>query len=391
LRHSPPHPIRTLHHDLDDRPFIVIWEVTRACALACRHCRAEAQPARNPLELTTQEGRELLDDLAGLGAPRPMVVLTGGDPIERPDLVELVAHGTDMGLPISLAPSVTPRLTERVLDDLRSAGARTVSLSLDGATASTHDGFRGEPGVFAATLEAAGAVLAAGLRLQINSTVTAGTVDELPAILDHVLDLGAGLWSVFFLVQTGRGSDLAPLSAPEIEEVLHWLHEIAPLVPVKATEAPHFRRLALQRAACDDGDLDQCFPPSPLRFALRESTAPLTSATATERRTRPPLDVNAGKGFAFIDHIGRVHPSGFLPVTAGSVRVSSFSSIYRESPLFRSLRDPAAFGGRCGRCEFRSVCGGSRSAAYAATGDPCAEDPNCSYQPRAVSVGRGAP
>jgi AdoMet-dependent heme synthase len=379
--------IRRVHHDLTERPFIVIWEVTRACALACRHCRAEAQPDRNPFELTTSEGRALLADLADLGAPRPIVVLTGGDPIERPDLAELVAFGTSLGLPISLAPSVTPRLTAAALGQLRAAGARTVSLSLDGANAETHDGFRGEPGVYQATLESAAAARAVGLRLQINTTVTATSVHELPDILDQVVGMDAGLWSVFFLVHTGRGSDLASLDAVEVEEVLHWLHEIAPVVPVKATEAPHFRRVALQRAACDPELLDERFPPTPLRLALREGTARVAPRASGARRARPPLDVNAGRGFAFVDHVGRVHPSGFLPLSAGSVRVRPLSRIYRESPLFRSLRDPASFGGRCGRCEFQTVCGGSRSAAFAATGDPLAEDPNCAHQPVGTDPG----
>ncbi len=383
---GPTNVVRSLHQDLSDRPFIVIWEVTRACALACRHCRAEAQPQRHPLELSTAEGKAFLEDLASLGAPRPMVVLTGGDPVERPDLVELVAHGTSLGLPVSIAPSVTPRLRAPVLSELRRAGARTVSLSLDGACAESHDGFRGEPGVYAATWVAARRVLDAGLRLQINTTVTAGNVFELPEILDHVVGLGASLWSVFFLVQTGRGSDLAPLDAEATADVLHWLHEVADRVPIKATEAPQFRRLALQRASVPPEQLDERFPPGAHRRALRAATGLRPRSVSSRvvepgRSPRPPLDVNAGKGFAFVDHLGRVQPSGFLPVVAGSIRETPFTELYRTSPLFRSLRDPDAFGGRCGRCEFRTVCGGSRSSAYAATGDPLAEDPSCAYVP----------
>ena len=373
-------PVRFMHHDGSERPFIVIWEVTRACQLVCTHCRADAIRTRNPFELTTDEGRRLLDDLASFGTPRPLVVLTGGDPFERPDLPELVAHGTRIGLSMALSPSVTDRLTRSVLVELRDAGAKTVSLSLDGATAQSHDSFRGVEGVFDATLDAARTVRELGLRLQINTTVTRGNVRELPRILRSVLDLEPSLWSVFFLVPTGRGKHLEPLTATEEEEVLHWLHDISALIAIKTTEAPHYRRIAIQRAGVTA--LDDVFPVGPLRSQLRHATADLLAGHQPRpRRPRPPIDVNSGRGFAFVDHVGMVYPSGFMPTAAGSVRDQSFPEIYRDSPLLRALRDPEDFGGRCGQCEFRTVCGGSRSHAYATTGDPLAEDPSCSYQP----------
>jgi len=368
-----------MHHDASDRPFIVIWEVTRACQLVCTHCRADAIRTRNPFELSTDEGRKLLDDLASFGSPRPLVVLTGGDPFERPDLPELVAHGTRIGLSMALSPSVTDRLTRPVLVELHEAGAKAVSLSLDGATAATHDAFRGVDGVFDATLGAAHIVRDVGLRLQINTTVTRGNVHELPRMLKTVLDLGADLWSVFFLVPTGRGKLLEPLTAVEEEEVLHWLHDVSTLVAIKTTEAPHYRRIAMQRAGVED--LDDVFPPGPLRSRLRRETAETLTGDEPPRRPRPPIDVNSGRGFAFVDHVGAVYPSGFMPTAVGSVRDQSFPEIYRGSELLRQLRDPDGFGGRCGRCEFRTVCGGSRSHAFATTGDPLAEDPSCLYQP----------
>lgn len=376
-------PIRTLRHDVAERPFIVIWEVTRACQLVCAHCRADAQHHPHPDELTTEEGKRLLDQLASYDPPRPIVVLTGGDPFERPDLAELVAHGTAVGLHVSISPSVTPRLIPQRLAELRAAGAHAVSLSLDGATAATHDGFRGVPGVYDATLVAAKQVREAGFRLQVNSTVTRGNVGELPALLRTVVQLDASLWSVFFLVPTGRGEQLESLTADEVEEVLHWLHDVGDHVPLKTTEAPHFRRVALQRAAVDD--LDAAFPPGPLRQQLRADTVRLLGSLHGSRRgARPPLDVNAARGFAFVDHLGAVHPSGFLPFGAGSVRDQAFPHLYRDAPLLRRLRDPDLLGGRCGRCEFREVCGGSRSRAFAVTGDPMAEDPSCAYEPPAV-------
>lgn len=393
-----PHAIRTLNLDLGERPFLVIWEVTRACELVCAHCRADAQHERDPLELTTAEGFALLDDLAAYGPPRPMVVLTGGDPFERPDLEELVAYGTSIGLHVSLSPSVTPLLTAERLVGLRRVGASAVSLSLDGATAATHDGFRGVPGVFDRTRETAVMVKDAGLRLQVNSTVTADNVSELPRLLDIVTEMEAGLWSVFFLVPTGRGVSLDMLPASDVEEVLHWLHEVGDRIAIKATEAPHFRRVALQRAAVPDPD--EVFPPGPLRLALRRDTTPWSppmtdtgspGVAAPPRPKRPPLDINAGRGFAFVDHHGQAYPSGFLPMPAGSVRVAPFSQIYRESRVFRSLRDPALLKGRCGRCEFREVCGGSRSRAFGVTGDPYAEDPSCVYEPGGGGPGHGVP
>ena len=375
-------PVRFMHHDASERPFIVIWEVTRACQLVCTHCRADAIRSRNPFELTTDEGCRLLDDLASFGTPRPLVVLTGGDPFERPDLPELVAHGTKLGLSMALSPSVTDRLTKEVLVELHDAGAKAISLSLDGASAQTHDSFRGVDGVFDATMDAARMVRDVGYRLQINTTVTRSTVYELPQILKTVLELGTTLWSVFFLVPTGRGKLLEALTAAEEEEVLHWLHDVSALVAIKATEAPHYRRIAIQRAGVEAGALDDAFPVGPLRAGLRRETAALLTGDEPRRRhPRAPIDVNSGRGFAFVDHVGMVYPSGFLPVSVGSVRDQSFPEIYRSSELLQELRNPDGFGGRCGQCEFRTVCGGSRSHAYATTGDPLAEDPSCLYQP----------
>ncbi|MFV0633809.1 TIGR04053 family radical SAM/SPASM domain-containing protein [Demequina sp.] len=373
-------PIRQLHHDMNDRPFIVIWEVTRACALACRHCRADAIRARNPRELDTEAGKRLLDNIASFGTPRPLVVFTGGDPFERPDLADLTAYGTSLGLSVSLSPSVTPRLTADALTQLREAGAKAVSISLDGAHAATHDNFRGVPGVFDDTLLALDAVRDAGMRLQVNTTVTAGNVLELPLILSRMLDAKVSLWSVFFLVPVGRGQELQALSATDEEDVLHWLHEVSTLVPVKATEAAHYRRLALQRARSED--LDGDFPPGPLRRQLCAATERLlTGKEVAHRPARAPMDVGSARGFAFIDHVGDVYPSGFLPWVAGSVRERPFTEIYRDSEVFTTLRDPDALGGRCGQCEFRTVCGGSRSQAYARTGDVLSEDPTCAWVP----------
>lgn len=358
------------------QPFIVIWEVTRACQLACVHCRAEALPHRDPLELTTTEGRQLLADLAALPTPRPMVVLTGGDPLERPDLADLVAYGTELGLRVAVSPSVTPKLTHDAIATLHRSGAKAMSLSLDGATAQSHDGFRRVPGVFDATMRAIADARSIGMRLQINTTVTADNVWELPEMLRIVLDSGAGVWSVFFLVPTGRGTRLRPLSGAEEEDVLNWLYDVSGLVAIKTTEAPHYRRVVIQRSA------DHTVPRrGGLGRHLHTEVMDLTDQRPPERPRRRPINVNSGSGFVFVDHHGDVYPSGFLPEVVGSVRDASIVDIYRNAPLMRALRNPDALGGKCGVCEFREVCGGSRSRAYAATGDALGEDPSCTYQP----------
>ena len=379
--------VRHQRHDVNDRPFIVIWEVTRACQLACLHCRADAIRRRNPLELSTDEGRALLDGIAEFPKPHPIVVLTGGDPFERPDLADLVRHGTGLGLSMALSPSVTPNLTADRLQELREAGAKAVSLSLDGARAETHDAFRGFSGTYADTLTAAALVRDAGFRLQVNSTVTRSTVEELPQLLRTVLDLGASLWSVFFLVPTGRGQQLQTLSADEVEDVLHWLADVSTHIAVKTTEAPHYRRVVLQREAAEaSGD---AVVHGALYERLAEATRrELAGREVRTRPARPPIDVNAGRGFMFVDHQGFVYPSGFLPHRAGDVRTTPVTEIYRSSPVMRSLRSPDGFAGKCGRCEFREVCGGSRSHAYAVTGDALASDPTCAYEPPTAARSR---
>ncbi|WP_226022628.1 TIGR04053 family radical SAM/SPASM domain-containing protein [Halomicrobium salinisoli] len=343
--------------DTSERPFVLIWEVTQACELACEHCRADAQPARHPDELSTAEGKALLDRAADFGDGQ-LVVLSGGDPMKRPDLVELVDHGTDAGLSMTLTPSGTDGLTGDAIDDLADAGLRRMALSLDGSTAERHDAFRGEDGSFEATLRAAEQAKEAGLPLQINTTVCAQTVDDLPAIADRVADLRAVLWSVFFLVPVGRGAVLDPISPDRAEDVMDWLHEVREERPfgIKTTEAPHFRRVGLQRRRGEAGDGD---------------------AGGTKRRA----GIVAGDGFAFVSHTGEVYPSGFLPKPAGDVREDDLIEVYRDSDLFTSLRDRDQLRGKCGSCEFREVCGGSRSRAYATTGDPLASDPLCSYVP----------
>ncbi|TVR24229.1 MAG: TIGR04053 family radical SAM/SPASM domain-containing protein [Nitriliruptor sp.] len=375
--------IRKVHQDVHQRPFLVIWESTRACQLVCQHCRADSQNEPHPLQLSTEEGKRLLDDIASFGVPSPMVVISGGDPFEREDLTELIAYGKQAGLSMALAPSVTPKATRERFAAAAAAGAKAVSISLDGATAPTHDGFRGIEGVYDATLPVCRDIIDLGMRLQINTTVTAGNVGELPELLRQVIDLDAFLWSVFLLVPTGRGEALQALPPEEVEDVLHWLVDVSNYLAVKTTEAPHFRRVILQRRRAGEVDAATSFGLGDTYRRLRAALDDILAERDLPTRVpRPPLDINAGRGFVFIDHIGNVHPSGFLPVPGGSLRERSLPEIYREAPLFRELRDVSLLGGRCGRCEYRNVCGGSRSRAYAVTGDHLAEEPYCAYEPR---------
>ncbi|BCJ50187.1 radical SAM protein [Actinoplanes sp. NBRC 14428] len=375
--------VRPLRHSAADRPFIVIWEATQACPLQCHHCRASARPRRDPGELDTGEAVALMEQVARFGRPAPLFVITGGDPFQRPDLTTLVRRGTELGLAVSVSPSGTPTLTRDALAGLRDAGARAISLSLDADGPAAHDGFRGVEGVYALTVRAWDDALDLGLKVQINTTVTRRTVDGLPGIAALVRDRGALLWSVFFLVPTGRGRALAALDAAGTEDVLHVLYDLGETVPVKTTEAHHFRRVCVQRAilARRGVPAGEALGLGPLYRRLRARLDELGLTSGPQRRRRPPLRVSAGNGFVFVSHRGQVHPSGFLPLPAGDVRTRSLVDIYREAPLFTALRDADRLQGRCGACEFRTVCGGSRARAYAVTGDVHGEEPACGYRP----------
>lgn len=341
----------------DARPQLVYWELTRACQLACRHCRAVAVPWRHPAELSTSEGIALLDALRGFGEPLPHLVLTGGDPLARPDLFTLIHAARERGFTVSITPSGTYALTEDVLAALAEAGIATLALSLDGATADRHDALRGVPGSFDWTIAAARRARALGIPLQVNTLVCAETRDDLPAMLVLVSELGVARWSLFFLVPVGRGRILPMLSPDEAEAVLEWLAAVAARVPfaIKTTEAPFYRRVVLQRQGLAG------------------------SETASTRRSG--FGVRDGNGIVFVSHTGDIYPAGFLPLAAGNVRSANIVDVYRNHPLFLALRDPDRFHGKCGQCEFRFVCGGSRSRAYAVTGDPLESDPLCPYQP----------
>ncbi len=331
--------------DYDQSPLVVTWEATRACSLACEHCRADAIEKRAPDELGTAAVRDLIDGVARF-EPSPVFVVSGGDPLKRPDLFELLEYATDR-VTTAVTPAPTPALDRQTVERFADAGVHRMAVSIDRADRSTHDEFRGETGSFEAANRAATYAEEAGVPIQVNTTVTAETVDDLPAIADRVERIGAVAWEVFFLVPVGRGAKLEGLDPVRAGEVAAWLYERAGGAPFRlvTVEAPFYRRIAHERAD-DPGYVGS---------------------------------VRAGKGFVFVSHRGEVYPSGFLPRSAGSVRETSLPELYREAPLMRALRDADSLTGACGGCPYRQMCGGSRSRAYVVTGDPLASDPLCPF------------
>jgi MoaA/NifB/PqqE/SkfB family radical SAM enzyme len=357
-----PHPHQHPHAALGPEPGFryshaprrVYWELTRACGLACQHCRAGAIKDRSPDELSYEQVCAVLRALAR-AEPAPVVVLTGGDPLERPDFFDIMDAARSLGLHVDVAPSVTPKLTRDAVFRLKEHGAGAMSLSLDGSNAARHDALRGIPGCFDRTLESAAYVAEAQIPLQVNTLVTADTLDDLPAIHQRVGQMGARRWSLFFLVTTGRGELLPQIEPAQADALFEWLVEIGPASSfvIATTEAPQYRRVLAKKQPAGR-------PPRVPGAGMRD-----------------------GNGIMFISHRGDIMPSGFLPLSAGSVRDHDSITVYRESKLFTSLRDTSAFGGRCGACDVKDLCGGSRGRAYAATGDPLAEDPLCLYEPPA--------
>ena len=363
--------------DYAQRPMLVFWEVTRACLLACRHCRASA--ARDPLpgELDGDEGRALIDQVAAFGRPHPILVLTGGDCLLRSDVFEMVAYADSLGVPVAMSPSVTPMLTPSAIARMVDSGVKAVSLSLDGATAATHDGVRGVPGHFDQTIPAIRALVAAGLKVQINTTVMRANLEELADIAALMAETGVAIWEVFFLVHVGRGEATGAISPAEHEDVCHFLVDASHYgFTVRTVEAPFFRRVVVTRRAGEPAPATTPYLRLYGRLVDRLGP-PVGRSTAHTASTRD------GKGIIFVTHDGEVYPAGFLPLPLGSVRERPLAEIYRESPVLRSIR-AADFGGRCGRCEYADLCGGSRARAYADTGDPLAEDSACVYQPALV-------
>ncbi len=367
--------------DFAENPFIVIWEVTRACQLHCMHCRAEAQRHRDSRELTTQEGERLIDEISEMH--HPLFVFTGGDPLEREDLFHLIHHAASRGLEVGMTPSATPRVTQAALAEAKAAGLSRCAFSLDGSTASIHDRFRGTKGSFDLTIQALLSLHEIQMPIQVNTTLSRFNLDDLENIADLVESFGTVLWSVFFLVPTGRGRAQDMVDAETGEAVMKWLREQGGRrsFDIKTTAAPHYRRVVMQQAARLGG-----LPSG--ATAVTDAGAPIGFQVPAGRGDRidglRARGVNDGNGFVFISHTGDIYPSGFLPVVAGNVRIQSLAQVYRSSQVFKDLRDLDRLKGKCGACEFRTVCGGSRARAYALTGDYLESDPACAYIPTSL-------
>ncbi len=355
--------------DFGRAPLMFYYEVTMACDLVCKHCRASAQENADPGQLTTEQSQALIDQVASFPR-RPMMVFTGGDPLKRADLFDLIRYAIDRGLQVALTPSATPLATREAFQKARDAGVRRLGISLDGADAAVHDAFRGWEGSFERTMRMLEDARQLNLAVQINTTVTRRNVLQLDAIAELLASKQIAMWSVFFLIPVGRGVEEQRISPEEHETVFAklWHHANTQPYSVKTTEAPHYRRFVLQQG----GD--------PLAGPKGAGDA------AAGRGHRAPLGVGDGKGVMFVGHTGEIYPAGFLPIRCGQFPADSVVDIYQNHPTFRALRDPDGFKGRCGVCEYRHVCGGSRARAYAVTGDPLETEPDCIYIPKGATA-----
>jgi radical SAM protein len=353
------------HHsgpqDYSRNPMLVYWEMTQACALACRHCRAEAVCTAHPGELTRGEGMGLLRQIASFET-KPHLVLTGGDPMQRTDVYDMIDEANSLGISVSITPSATATLTFEVIEKLKSHNIDSMGLSLDGSTAARHEAVRGVEGCFDWTIQAAKNAEKLGIPIQINTLVAQETVDDLPAIYELLKTFKVMRWSLFFLIAVGRGKVLQPVTAEHGEEIMNWVYDLSRVAPfiVATTEAPSYRRVALERMRA----------------------AGMTAAEIERSPMYRGFGIRDGHGVMFIGNQGDICPAGFLPLAVGNIRKDSLVDIYRNSAVFRALHAPRLFKGKCGYCVYTALCGGSRARAFAYTGDPLASDPLCAYEPK---------
>ncbi len=360
----------------NDRPLLVFWEMTTACGLSCAHCRANAQLVPTADELTTEEGFSFIDELAALGAPRPILILTGGDCMMRSDLEEIVAFARASQVPVAIAPSVTPKLTSERLARLRELGVATASLSLDGARAITHESIRGVRGHFGETMTAIDRLRSHDIKVQINTTIMKTNVEQLADIAALMVARDVSFWELFFLISTGRGTQMGALSAEENEDVCHFLVDASRYgFTVRTVEAPFFRRVLAQRALIGDEAPDEHFELGALYFRLRSRLHELLGEPTQSVRA-PSVATRDGKGIVFIARNGDIYPSGFLPLRVGNVLDDGLVAPYRDNSVMRAIRK-GSFAGACGECDYNDLCGGSRARAYSVDADALGADPGC--------------
>jgi radical SAM protein len=351
-------------HDFSRNPMLVYWEMTQACGLACKHCRAEAMPNANPLELTTDQSKRFLRQLLDFGDPLPHLILTGGDPLSRKDIYELIDYANGLGLEVSITPSATPELTNAAISKLKEHGIQSMGLSLDGSCAEKHDAIRAVPGTFDRTMGAARHCGKIGMPIQVNTLVAEETATDLPAIYELLrTSFPVMRWSLFMLISVGRGKALNEVSPEQGEEIMRWVFDLSPRAPfmIKTTEAPSYRRIAIEM--------------------MRGSG--MTHGDMKSSSVYKGFQIRDGHGIVFVSNLGEIYPSGFLPLRCGNVRVDSLVDVYRSSTIFRGLHSPDQFHGKCGACEYSHICGGSRARAFAYTGDALGTDPFCPYEPSA--------
>jgi radical SAM protein len=379
--------MQPMHHipargglNFDETPFLAIWEVTQSCDLACKHCRAAAQPLAHPDELTNTEGKELIDQIASMHIP--IFVLTGGDPLKRKDVFELIRYAADKGVHVAVTPSATPLMTRDAIFKMKDAGLVRLGISLDGSSPDIHDAFCGLSGAWARTIQAIEWANEAGIPIQVHSTISRHNAHDLDHLCNLFQRLAIVMWNVFFLVPVGRGQLADLLSGEEFENVFAKIYELSQRVSfqIKTTEAMHYRRYLLQHHL-EERRTGHGSGHSTEAAQTYEPGAP-TADAKTRNMGWATRRVNDGKGFMFISHVGNVYPSGFLPIHAGNVREKTLAEVYRDAPIFKALRDTSRLEGKCGACEYKEICGGSRARAYALTGDPLAQEPCCIYQPR---------
>lgn len=383
--------------DLKKKPFIIFWELTRACLLACKHCRAKAQTKPHPDELTTEEAFRVVDQILKFGQPYPLLIVTGGDPLMRKDLFEILEYVTSKGLRVAIAFSGTKLATKDKIEKMKEVGVARIAISLDGSNPEIHDHFRGKTGTFETSLRILRDARDVGISRQINTTVTTFNIFDLPNIMKICIENEVALWDVFFLVPTGRAKAEMMPSAQEFEDILCWLYDVSKETPlnVKSSAACHLRRIEYMRDhRIYDLKLGETY--YRLRKKLEEIKREMelegydkkivagAHGRSLADGIRRMTGITDGRGMLFISHIGEVYPSGFLPLVTGNVRKQTLRDVYMNSPIFRDLKDPNKLKGKCGKCEYRFICGGSRARAYAMTGDYLAAEPRCIYVPKAL-------
>lgn len=348
-------------------PKEIYWEVTRACPLACTYCPSMATPKRHPRELTTEEALALIEHLSKFSSPPPRLIFTGGNPLCRPDLFELIGRANEYGFPIAVELSALPELSADRLKELAAAGVESIALNLNGSDGETHDRVSAIPGAYDRTRMLAPAVIKSGLKLEINTLVADQTLTQIPAIYEQVREWQASAWNLYFYVPVNGNQGLQALSPMQKEVLLWWIAETEETAPfrIRGHLSPALNRVRIEKRLRDGKRLDDI---------LQDETI------SADFGLRP------GNGLLFITHVGDIQPGPFVPVTEGNVRKRSVIRAYQRSRLFRDLRKPDQFGGKCRYCPFNKVCGGSRALAYHTKGDWLGVDPSCPYQPQRVAA-----